>query len=112
MTRDKKIFAFRDLSRALIAFGILILALNFNRYLLIYILGSFTLIIGIINLVSLNPRIKFIGALTSILAGIYFILSPMLLYYSVFGLAGTLVMVALGLLLLALSLRFIRYYLK
>lgn len=107
---DKKTFAVRDVSRALIAFGILILAMNFNHYLLIYILGVFTLIIGILNLFSLNLRIKFIGALNMALAGVYFILSTLMIYNDIFGLLGTLIMVFLGAVLLVLSLRFIIYY--
>jgi hypothetical protein len=112
MNTGKKIFAVRDVSRALIAFGILIIVLNLNHYLLVYILGIFTLIMGVLNLFSLNLWIKLIGALNMALAGIYFILSAVLLYYRTFGLLGTLVMFAMGLLLLVLSLRFIFYYLQ
>lgn len=112
MELGKKTFAVRDISRALIAFGILILAMNFNHYILIYILGTFTLIIGILNLFSLNPRIKIIGALNMVLAGIYFILSTLILYTTIFGLMGSMIMVILGAVLVVLSLRFIFYFIE
>lgn len=54
MDLGKKTFAVRDVSRILIAFGILILLLNFNQYLLVYVLGAFTVVMGVLNLISLN----------------------------------------------------------
>lgn len=111
MELGKKTFAVRDVSRALIAFGILILVMNFSHYLIIYIFGVFTLIMGILNLFLLNPKIKFVGALNMALAGIYFILSTVMLYTAIFGLIGTLIIVMLGAVLVVLSLRFIIYYL-
>lgn len=110
MNTDKKTFAVRDVSRALIAFGILIMLLNFNQYLFVYLLGVVTLIVGIINLFTLNLKIKLVGVLNMAVAGIYFILFAVLLYPGRFGSLGNLVFLAMGAVLLVLSLRFLYYY--
>lgn len=109
MEIGKKIFVVRDVSRVLIAFGIFILVLNFNQYLLVYIFGFFSLIMGFLNLFSLNWRIKFLGALNMAIIAVYLILSTILIYPKIFGWLGTLIIVALGAVLLVLSLRFIFY---
>jgi len=111
MQTDKKTFAVRDVSRALIAFGILIMVLNFNQYLIVYLFGVFTLIIGILNLFSLNLKIKLAGALNMAFAGVYFVVFALILYPNIFGLMGTLILTAMGLILLVLSIRFIIYFL-
>jgi hypothetical protein len=111
MQTDKKTFAVRDVSRALLAFGILIVVLNFNQYWLVYVFGIITLIMGVINLFTLNLKVKFAGALNMAVAGIYFIIFAVLLYPDIFGLLGELIITALGLVLLVLSIRFIIYYL-
>lgn len=111
MQTDKKTFAVRDVSRALIAFGILILVLNFNQYLIVYIFGIITLIIGFLNLFSLNLKIKIIGSLNMALTGVYFLIFGVFLYPDRFGLLGSLIIIALGSILTVLSLRFIIYYL-
>lgn len=110
MQTDKKTFAVRDVSRALLAFGILIIVLNFNQYWFVYILGIISLIIGVINLFTLNLKLKFAGALNMAVAGAYFILFATLLYPGIFGLLGELIIASLGLFLLVLSIRFIIYY--
>ncbi|OPY23486.1 MAG: hypothetical protein A4E26_00806 [Methanobacterium sp. PtaU1.Bin097] len=112
METDEKTFAVRDVSRSLIAFGILILLLNFNQYLIVYLFGAITLILGILNLFSLNLKIKFAGALNMALAGIYFVIFAFFLYPDRFGFIGNLIIMILGLVLLVLSVRFIYYYLK
>lgn len=112
MNVEEKIFGVRDMSRALIAFSILILAINFNHYLLVYIFGVLSLFMGILNLFSLTWWVKFIGGLDMALIGVYIILSTILLYNKIFGTIGTLVIVFLGLILLFFSLRFVHYSLK
>jgi hypothetical protein len=112
MQTDKKTFAVRDVSRALLAFGIIIMVLNFNQYWLVYILGIITLIMGVINLFTLNLKIKFAGALNMAVIGIYFIIFAVLLYPGIFGLLGELIIAAMGLVLLVLGTRFIIYYLE
>lgn len=112
METDEKTFAVRDVSRSLIAFGILILLLNFNQNWIVYLLGAVTLIIGVLNLFTLNLKIKLAGAINMVLAGIYFVVFGLLLYPDRFGLIGNLFIMALGLVLLVLSLRFIYYYLE
>lgn len=111
METDNRTFAVRDISRFLIAFGILILVLNFNQYWIVYLFGIITLIIGFLNLFSLNLRIKFAGALNMVLAGIYFMIFALFLYPDRFGFIGNLIIMALGLILLVFGLRFIFYYL-
>lgn len=112
METDEKTFAVRDVSRSLIAFGILILFLNFNQYGIVYLFGAVTLIIGILNLFSLNLKIKFTGAVNMALAGIYFVIFALFLYPDRFGFIGNLIILALGLILLVLSLRFIYYFVE
>jgi hypothetical protein len=112
MNVEEKIFGVRDVSRALIAFSILILALNFNHYLLVYILGAFSLFMGVLNLFSLNWWVKFIGALDMALIGVYITISTLLYYSKTFGPIGSLLIAFLGLVLLFFSLRFIHYSLK
>ena len=112
MNTVKKTFELRDLSRFLIAFGIIVLVLNFSHNILIYLLGSFTLILGVLNLFTLDPKIKFIGALNMALVGVYFALSGLIFYYKIIGLAGALILAAMGVLLLLFSLRFIIYYIQ
>ena len=110
MDTGKKTFAVRDVSRALIAFGVLIMVLNFNHYLIVYIFGIITLILGFLNLFSLNLKIKLAGALNMVLAGVYFILFALLLYPGIFGLLGTLLFIAMGLVLLIFSIPYILNY--
>ncbi len=110
MNTDNKTFAVRDVSRALIAFGVLIMLLNFNQYLFVYLLGIVTLVVGIINLFTLNLKIKLMGALNMAVAGIYFILFAVLLYPDRFGSLANLVFLAMGAVLLVFSLRFLYYY--
>ncbi|MCE5213833.1 MAG: hypothetical protein LLF83_03835 [Methanobacterium sp.] len=112
MDTSIRTFAVRDVSRVLIAFGIIILVLNLNHYLIIYIFGIFTLIIGVLNLFSLNPQLKLIGAINMIFVAIYLILSSIILYNHIYGLLGIMVMVALSLLLSALSVRYIIYHIQ
>jgi hypothetical protein len=112
MDSSKRIFAVRDVSRVLIAFGILIMVLNLNFYPLVYIFGIITMIIGFINLFSLKPQIKLYGAINMVLVGIYFLLTPFIFYYHIYGFLGVLVMAAMSLILIALSLRYIFYHLK
>ena len=112
MENGKKTFAVRDVSRTLIAFGILIMVLNFNQYPIVYLFGTITLIIGFLNLFSLNSKIKFIGALNMVVAGVYFIIFALILYPGIFGLLGALIFIAMGLVLLILSIRFIIFYLN
>lgn len=110
MKMDKKTFAVRDVSRFLIAFGIIILVLNFNQNIVVYLFGIVTTIIGFLNLFTLNVRLKFIGALDMALAGVYFVLFAVILYPVLFGAIGNLVILVLGLVLLGLSLRFLYSY--
>ena len=112
MTTDNKTFAVRDVSRALVAFGILILVLNFNQYLIVYLFGIITLIIGFLNLFSLNLKIKFVGSLNMAVVGFYFVILALILYPNIFGLLGALILIAMGMVLLILSMRFIIYYLS
>jgi len=112
MQTDKKTFAIRDVSRALIAFGILILVLNFNHYLIVYLFGIITLIVGFLNLFSLNLKIKFIGAFIMAVAGLYFFIFALILYPGIFGLLGALIFIAMGMILIILSIRFIILYLE
>lgn len=112
METDEKIFTVRDVSRSLIAFGIIILLLNFNQYWMVYLLGAVTLILGIINLFTLNIKIKLAGSINMALAGIYFMLFGFFLYPDRFGFIGNLIIMAMGLFLLVLSLRFIYYYVE
>lgn len=111
MKTDKKTFMVRDVSRALIAFGILIMVLNFNQYLMVYLFGIITLILGFLNLFSLNLKFKLVGALNMAVVGGYFIIMGLFLYRDIFGLLGVLILVAMGVILLILSLRFVVYYL-
>ena len=112
MQTDKKTFAIRDVSRALIAFGILILVLNFNHYLIVYLFGIITLIVGFLNLFSLNLKFKFIGAFIMAVAGLYFFIFALILYPGIFGLLGALIFIAMGMILIILSIRFIILYLE
>lgn len=112
METDEKTFAVRDVSRSLIAFGILILLLNFNQYWIVYFLGAVTLIIGILNLFTLNLKIKLAGAINMVLAGIYFVVFGWFLYPDRFGFIGNLIIMAMGFVLLVFGLRFIYYYLE
>jgi len=112
METDEKTFTVRDVSRFLIAFGIIILLLNFNQYWIVYLLGAVTLILGIINLFTLNMKIKLAGSINMALAGIYFMLFGFFLYPDSFGFIGNLIIMAMGLFLLVLSLRFIYYYIE
>lgn len=112
METSKKTFAVRDVSRFLIAFGILIMVLNFNQYLIVYLLGIVTLLLGFLNLFSLNSKVKFAGSLNMAVAGIYFVIMGLFLYRDTFGFIGTLVLILMGAVLLIFSARFILYYLS
>lgn len=109
MKTDKKTFAVRDESRILIAFGILIIVLNFNQYISVYLFGILTSIIGFLNLFSIDPRIKFTGALDMVFTGVYFFIFALYLYSTRLGLLGTFLFTGMGLILLLLSVRFIIY---
>ena len=111
MQTVKSTFAVRDESRFLIAFGILIIVLNLHQYWPVYIFGAITLIMGIVNLFTLNLKIKFIGALNVTAAGLYFIGFTLLLYPGIFGLIGELIIAGLGLVLIIFGIRFIIHYL-
>lgn len=109
MNIGMKKFAVRDISRFLIAFGILILVLNFKQYAVVYLLGAVTLVVGFLNLFTLNLKIKFIGAVNMAVAGVYFIIFAVL-YLDRFGSIGSLVALIMAAVLLFFSLRFIYYY--
>lgn len=106
---DKK-FAVRDMNRILIAFGIIILVLNFNYNIVVYLFGIITLLIGFLSLFSLKLKIKLAGAVDMALVGVYFIIFALLLYPRKFGSIGNLIILVLGLLLLILGVRFILQY--
>lgn len=112
MDTSIRTFAVRDVSRALIAFGIIILVLNLNNYLIIYIFGIITLVVGFLNLFSLKPQLKLIGAINMVIVALYLILSSILLYSHIYGLLGIMVMTALSLLLLTLSIRYIIHHIQ
>ncbi len=112
MDTSTRTFAVRDVSRALIAFGIIILVLNLNNYLIIYIFGIITLVVGVLNLFSLKPQLKLIGAINMVIVALYLIISSILLYSNIYGLLGIMVMTALSLLLLAFSIRYIIHHIQ